>query len=194
MLILCLTQVNEYRVRTDNELLDGCIAGIAAKDTAALARLYRETGKAVYGFALSVLKNTQDAEDVLHDCFLAIYSGAGEYRSADKPMAWILTITRNLCLQRLRERKRTTDIPEEDWERCLKGCDGAAPEERLFLAECMSMLSDEERQIVVLHAVAGFKHREIGKLLELPLSTVLSKYNRALKKLKEFIMKGERQE
>lgn len=193
MLILCLTSVNEYRVKTDNALLDNCIAGAAAGDTAALARLYRETGRAVFGFALSVLKNTQDAEDVLHDCFLAVYSAAGEYRSVGKPMAWLLTITRNLCLHKLRERKRITDIPEEDWERCLKGGDGAAPEERLFLAECLSRLSDEERQIVVLHAVAGFRHREIARLLELPLSTVLSKYNRALKKLKDFIMKGERQ-
>ena len=48
----------------------------------------------------------------------------------------------------------------------------------------MRNLSEEERQIVMLHAVAGFKHREIAATLDLPLATVLSKYNRALKKLK----------
>ena len=48
----------------------------------------------------------------------------------------------------------------------------------------LTVLSDTERQIVVLHAVSGFKHREIAACLELPLATVLSKYHRAIKKMK----------
>lgn len=59
------------------------------------------------------------------------------------------------------------------------------------MTQCMTRLTDEERQIVVLHAVAGFKHREIAQIMDLLLPTVLSKYNRALKKLKEELMKGE---
>ena len=51
----------------------------------------------------------------------------------------------------------------------------------------MAKLRDDEREIVMLHAVAGMKHREIASMLELPLSTVLSKYNRALKKLKKLL-------
>ena len=51
----------------------------------------------------------------------------------------------------------------------------------------MNHLSDEERQIVVLHAVAGFKHREIADLTGLSLTGVLSKYSRALKKLKQYM-------
>ena len=81
------------------------------------------------------------------------------------------------------------DIPPENWEPYLQACESASPEDRLILTECMKLLSDEERQIVILHAVAGFKHRETAKLLELPLSTVLSKYNRAMKKLKNHIGK-----
>jgi RNA polymerase sigma-70 factor (ECF subfamily) len=56
--------------------------------------------------------------------------------------------------------------------------------------EAMRVLSDEERQIVILHAVSGVKHREIAKIMEMPLPTVLSKYNRAMKKLKKK-MQGE---
>ena len=51
----------------------------------------------------------------------------------------------------------------------------------------MERLSDEERQIVMLHAVAGFRHRETAALLTLPLPTVLSKYQRALKKLRTIL-------
>ena len=55
--------------------------------------------------------------------------------------------------------------------------------------ELMEALNDDERQIIMLHAVCGFKHREIAELLNKPLSTVLSKYRRGLKKLKDFYKK-----
>ena len=58
------------------------------------------------------------------------------------------------------------------------------------LAVELARLGAEEGQIVLLHAVTGLKHREIAQLLELPLSTVLSKYHRGLKKLHS-LMKGE---
>ncbi len=51
----------------------------------------------------------------------------------------------------------------------------------------MKELSPEENSIVVLHAVAGLKHRETAKLMGMPLSTVLSKYRRALEKLRKHI-------
>ena len=60
----------------------------------------------------------------------------------------------------------------------LGGDDGIA------VAMALAALEEQERRIVVLHAVTGLKHREIAQLLELPLATVLSKYHRALKKLK----------
>ena len=56
-------------------------------------------------------------------------------------------------------------------------------EDRMMLEAVLSALSDEERQIVTLHALTGLRHREIAALLGLPLPTVLSKYSRALKKL-----------
>ena len=55
----------------------------------------------------------------------------------------------------------------------------------------LTVLSDTERQIVVLHAVSGFKHREIAAMLNLPLPTVLSKYNRAIKKLRSQLEKED---
>ncbi len=100
-----------------------------------------------------------------------------------KPMAWILTIARNLCLQKLRQAKRSAAVPFEDWETFL----GAAPgdeADRLILDQFIRELDETERQLVVLHAVAGLKHREIAALLNLPLATALSRYHRALKKLR----------
>jgi RNA polymerase sigma-70 factor (ECF subfamily) len=56
----------------------------------------------------------------------------------------------------------------------------------------LKLLSDEERQIITLHAVSGLKHRQIAELLDIPLSTVLSKYNRAIKKLQNKTEGGNR--
>ena len=70
---------------------------------------------------------------------------------------------------------------------CYPGSDMLTMEDRSILVTCMEQLSDEERQIVMLHAAVGFKHREIARIMELPLSTVLSKYARALKRLKQYL-------
>ena len=61
--------------------LDRCLSGIADEDPAALEELYRLTSAPVYGYALSFLKNAQDAEDVLHDCFVNVYVSAKGYDS-----------------------------------------------------------------------------------------------------------------
>ena len=192
MLAIGLTSTEQVQSEEPGRTLDASLARLAAGDTAALGGLYCATSTAVYGFALSILKSPQDAEDVLCECYLRVHGAALSYRACGKPLAWMLTITRNLCLARLQDRQRVVQ-PPEDWERYWEAQEALGPEDRLVLAECMRHLSDEERQIVVLHAVAGFKHREIASLLSLALPTVLSKYHRALKKLQTLWEKGERQ-
>jgi len=164
--------------------LDDILAEIRNGDTEALAQLYHRTATSVHAFALSILKNSHDAEDVLHDCYVKIFTSADSYISYGKPMAWIMTITRNLCLKRLQERKRTTDLDQEDWNRFSSGDPTQTNDERILIRECMLTLNDEERQIVVLHAVAGMKYRQISALLGIPLSNTISKYNRAIKKIR----------
>ena len=173
--------------KTEAAALDQAILAAASGSREAMEEIYRAACAHIYGFALSILKNPYDAQDVLHDCCVAAWQGAEEYRAQGKLLAWLLTITRNLCLQRLRQRRRTAELSMEDWERALADRSGLTAEDKSVLAACMERLSDEERQIVTLHALSGFRHREIAALLELPLPTVLSKYSRALKKLKEYL-------
>lgn len=171
--------------RTDANATEKLIARMADGDKTALAELYESTHAAVYGFALSILKNKADAEDVLHDAYLQVWSAADRYAPQGKPLAWIFTITRNLALMRLREQSRTVQMVPEDYQELFAQDPGVASEDRLLLAALLNTLSAEERQIVMLHAMTGLKHREIAELLELKLTTVLSKYNRAIRKLRE---------
>ena len=167
----------------DGAVLDGWMARIAGGDKGALAEFYQKTHTAVYGFALSILKNTHDAEDVLQDTYVQVWQAALSYRPQGKPMAWLLTIARNLSMSRLREQSRTDTYVPEDWQDRLAEVTAVTQEDRLTLHALLDALEEQERQIVTLHALAGLKHREIAALLELPLATVLSKYSRALKKL-----------
>ena len=181
MLFLAALQT-EPTVHPNGELEEFLIK-VAAGDRDALAALYRRTRTAVYSLALSYLKQHADAEDVTQNTFLRIWEHADQFRSTGKAISWILAITRNLSLMALRQR-REEDLPPEDWD-ALPEKPSLSPEDRHILAVVLSALGDQERQIVLLHAVTGLKHREIAALLELPLSTVLSKYHRALKKLRE---------
>ena len=134
----------------------------------------------------------QEAQDTAQDTFVKVWESAPSYRPRGSPMAWLLTIARNLALSRLRRSGRQVDLDDEEWEAIPAAVPGVSLEDRQVLQEALARLSGEERRIVLLHAVTGLKHREIAQLLELPLSTVLSKYHRGLKKLKS-LMKGEKQ-
>lgn len=181
MLFLCLTStLNEAHDR-----LEDLLSRIALRDKNALAELYGLTKAAVYALALSVLKNPYDAQDVTQSVFLRIYSGAGSYEARGKPMAWIMTVTRNLALMTQRSANRVCELTDEALEGLRADDSSAFVEDRALIKAALSELSDEESQIVLLHAVAGLKHREIASVTGLALSTVLSKYQRALKKLKE---------
>jgi len=168
--------------------LDKKIKRIAMGDKTALAEFYQETKASIYGFALSLTKNAADAEDILQETYLKVWSNADSYKAKGTPMAWVLTITKNLALMKLREKKRHQDLEPEQWDMEFHIPDSAGnTEDRHLLEAALTILTEEERQIVLLHAVSGLNFREIGELTGIGLSTVLSKYHRSLKKLKVYI-------
>lgn len=190
MMLVLGTMAQEARAANPNGELEALIGGIAAGSREDLAELYRRTRAAVYGLALSYLKNGVEAEDVAQDTFVKVWAAAPSYRPQGKPMAWLLTIARNLALGRLRTAARIQDLSEAQWSAFSIESDTLTADDRTVLAAALGRLSDEERHIVVLHAVCGLKHREIAQFLGLALPTVLSKYHRSLKKLKT-ILEGD---
>ena len=96
----------------------------------------------------------------------------------------MLTIARNLARMRLRRGGRQVGLEEEEWNAIPADAPAVSPEDRQVLQTALAALGEEERQIILLHAVTGLKHREIAALMELPLATVLSKYHRGLKKMR----------
>ena len=95
----------------------------------------------------------------------------------------MFTIARNFAMNRLREQGKYCgqEITETDFKEEFSFVDHV--EDRMVLEVVLKKLTEEERRIVMLHAVSGLKHREIAKALDIPLST--------LKKLEAYLMEME---
>ena len=181
--MLSMLMTTEYAPAEDRHELQQLLIHIAGGEREALAELYQRTRSAVYGLALSYLKNAHDAQDLTQDVYVQVWDRAEQYRLIGSPMA----VCRNLCLMRLRLEERHAALSEEEWDAIPARECGLDADERALLQGALASLTDEERRVVLLHAVTGLKHREIAALLELPLPTVLSKYHRALKKMRSFL-------
>lgn len=162
---------------------------IGKGDKEAFADLYRQTERALYSFVLSLTKNHHDSLDIMQETYLKVRASAHLYKPMGKPLAWMFTIARNLTMTHFRQTKRFTE-KEDDLEDDLLFSYVTDVTDRMVLQTAMEALTEEERQIVLLFAVNGFKHREIAEALEIPLSTVLSKYRRSLAKLKKVLAEG----
>lgn len=165
---------------------ESIILRIAGGDKSALSMLYLNTKNAVYCFALSILRNKETAQDVMQDTYIQVWNSAKNYKPTKKnPMPWILGVTKFLAYAELRKQQHMSDyndslLETEDSKDCFYDC-----ENKLITNALLTKLKSDERQIVILHIMAGLKHREIAKLLDTPISTVINKYNRSLKKLEK---------
>lgn len=188
MVVLDNTGSNEKQKLNIDEAL---FARIAANDMAAFEEFYRLTERTVYAFVLSTLKNHDDTLDVVQDTYLKIRAAAHLYQPMGKPMAWVFTIARNLSISKIRNKQKNDSIEIMDIENDLNFSYVTDSEDRLVLQTALKILSSEETEIILLHAISGFTHREIAKNLDMKLSTVLSKYHRGLKKLKKYLIEEE---
>ncbi|MEG0977478.1 MAG: RNA polymerase sigma factor [Bacilli bacterium] len=180
-------RIKEMELLLDKDIYNKeLMESISNKSKEALTILYENTSSQVYGFALSIVKNHHLAEEIMQETYIKIYNSASSYKEEGKLMSWILTIVKNLSFMQLRENKYKINTTDDYINNIQDSHNGFKEKENKMLLEIvLNILSDEERQIVILYAITGLKHKEISEFLNIPLSTILSKYNRALKKLKK---------
>lgn len=169
---------------------ENLIRAIGEGDREAFHAFYEETARTVYSFILSLTGSPQEAEDMMQDTYLSVWTKAADYTPQGKPLAWVFTIARNLCYMRFREQKRQSPVDFDDLAETEEGVYCGSLElapERSLLLDALGRLGEQERQIVLLYALAGLKHREIADILRMPLATELSKYNRSMKRLREIL-------
>ncbi|WP_308579406.1 RNA polymerase sigma factor [uncultured Oribacterium sp.] len=175
------------------EIADELIFSLAKGNREALKIIYEKSINPLYAYVLSLTTNKYDTEDVLQETYVSIAENAASYHGGNKAMAWIFRIARNFTLMHFRKEKNKESIHEVeeavDAKYSFSFVENA--DHRMLLESAMEILEEEERQILFLHAVAGWKNREIAEYLGKNLNTVLSKYQRSIKKLQEHLGKDE---
>lgn len=143
--------------------------------------IYDEYFDRVYYKILSSVKNPEDAEDVAQEVFISVYKNLHKFRADSKIYTWIYRIAINKTYDFFRKKKIDLELNEE----ILNIADNEDLNGSMIVEENLKKLSKEEREIVVLKDVYGYKLREISKLKDRNISTIKSIYYKALKNLEE---------
>lgn len=170
--------------------IEQMIFEMAKGDRSAFERLYAATSAKLFGICLRVLNNRAEAEDALQDAFVKIWRNAERYQANGlSPMTWLITVTRNLCIDRLRARKAATGGMDE-----VAALEDSAPgpealaiaaSERARIVGCMEGLDPDKAGAVRRAYLEGETYQVLAEDLGVPLNTIRTWLRRSLLKLRE---------
>ncbi len=165
--------------------LERAIIDLQNGDIKSLDIIYHLTSKGVFTFVLPIVKAYDLAEDVMQNTYVRAYENITSYTPGTNPRNWLLTIAKNLALSEVKKRSREISYDFNDENVETQGVYDLNPSlDTPTIDLANRVLNEGEMNIVLLYAIGGYKHREIAEMLNLPLGTVTSKYNAALKKIR----------
>ena len=177
------------RDRQTEDRIDEYLSRMRDGESEALALLYDCTCRPLYALCYSYFHHKQDSEDALSETYLKIQQEIARF-SGQSGYAWMSTIARNICLNRLKRESRTVAVDFTD-EACINayGISEVAEEssvdaERDIATVAREVLSKTEFQILIQHAVSERRFREIARDLGRLETTVRWQYHQALKKVR----------
>ncbi len=161
---------------------DALIARAKAGEMEALELLYRAFETPVYNLARRILRQPEDAEDVVQETFLEIMRSIGSYRGEGQLWAWVRRIASSKALMRIR---RDRVRAEEDFDETVTGSSSPAGVPlQVDLERALEQLSDTARAVVWLHDVEGYTHEEIAEMTGKTVSFSKSQLARAHTRLR----------
>lgn len=171
-------------MESDEALFERLVGG----DLAAFDRLYARYERPLHGFLRALLADAADAEDALHETFLAVLRERGAPGEVRSFKAWIYGVARNLARNRVRSRKRG----ERALDRAAEGdAVSAAAEQGLLereraraLAQAVGALPPALAEVYRLRA-AGLSYEDVATTLAIPVGTVKSRMNDLVRRLRE---------
>ena len=166
---------------------------VKKRDKAAFRELYSRFSQIVFNLVYRILKDRQEAEEVVQEIFLQVWNKAGSY-DADRGAlsTWIINISRNKSIDRLRKlghRSQDTEINEErlnskyDFSRIIENRE----ESRKVLQEALDTLPQEQRIAIEMVYFEGFTHEETAQKLSEPVGTIKTRIRLGVMKLKQKI-------
>lgn len=172
------------------------LARIADGDQAALGELYDRFSRPLLAAVHRILNDHREAEDIVHDAFVAVWQKAADYDPArGSAFSWVMTLTRNRALDRVRSRKRRSGLLAQSAPADL-GYDQTPPdvvhaadlgERGAAVRQAFGELPAEQRQAIELAYFSGLTQQEISERLQQPLGTVKARIRRGLLKLRDLV-------
>jgi len=165
-------------VHADVALLDRVIA----RDPNALGELYDKHSRLLFGLILRILRNRDEAEEVLQEVFVQAWTRASTYNSAlGSPAGWLVRVARNRAIDRLRAnavRFRTFEAQPPPTE--TPETQASSGEQQLDIQRALDTLTSEQRDLIEHAYFLGFSHSELADRFSLPLGTVKTRIRSAL--------------
>ena len=167
----------------EKALVERCRKG----DDDAWRDLVDRFGPRVYAIAYHFTLKREDAEELSQEIFLKLFENLDRYDGGFPLVAWVLSVSRNLCIDRYRRRKREKSfrfVSDEAVTGMLKSDDDpgslALTKERTkMLFSALAEVPEDLAEILILRDLNGLAYDEIGRALELPEGTVKSRLFRA---------------
>lgn len=178
-----------------DELSDGqLVTLVTQKDSEALGALYDRHGKAVYGFAIHMLRDPAKAEEVTQEVFLNLWLKAGTFRPDRGSFhTWLMTMSHHRVVDEIRrDHRQQNTLAEAGRELLVSGitptdspeAGAQRSEEGTAIRNALKALPPEQKQVVELAYYQGLSQSEIAERLKQPLGTVKTRMRLAFQKLR----------
>jgi len=169
---------------THRDIIERCMTS----DRKAQFELYLLYSQAMYNVCLRMLNNDLDAEDILQQSFVDVFTKLHSFRFESSIGAWIKRIVVNNCINFLKKRRLLTESLDD---RFHKVADDLPLDETKInvgaIQEAITKLPHGYRVVFTLYLFEGYDHKEIGQVLGISEATSKSQYSRAKKKLKDLL-------
>lgn len=180
-----MTQTMEYK-NTHRKVVEGCKKG----DRKSQQELYQLYSRAMYNICLRMLNNEADAEDLLQNSFVDVFTKLHYFRFESSIGAWIKRIVINNCINYLKKKRlKITDIGEREFANVAEEVTDWNEVEFSVkkVQKGIEQLPEGYRVVLSLYLLEGYDHKEIAEILNITPSTSKSQYSRAKKKLRALI-------
>ena len=156
---------------------------MSGSHTDAIEHAYHEYADMLYRIALTYMHNREDAEDAVHDAFVAYIEKAPAFSDEAHERAWMIRVTINKCLDAKRRHKMRQYTPLEDVD--VQSESSVADELQSELSDALDRLPDKLRIVTILHYFEGFSVKEVATITSTTASAVKMRLSRAREMLKE---------
>ncbi len=172
---------------TEEAILQGCLQNNATSQRELYTRYSPKMLAVCYRFA----HNREDAEDMLQEGFIKVFSQIHTFRNQGAFEGWIRRIVVHTCINHLKKNKRFNESVDIIHANSIQVREESVPSivQAKQIVECIRLLPMGYRTVLNLYAIEGYTHKEIAEMLDIEESTSRSQYTRAKQMLEDILIK-----